>query len=582
MLKKKSSAPDKVRDGEEGYVRNALYVILISALVASGMIAIISTISLAAGLHVTISTIVAATIIFVISLVLLWLTWQQRLTLPRLVFPLVGFSAATYLIVTNYGVRDEGMFIYPLTVVLAGLLLGKVGIVIYSLLSLIAVTAVGYGEINGLIVTRFSAGTTYVTVVIFDVLFAFMGVLLYTTIDSLTSSLRRARNNERELAESNRELQTIRTSLEERIQERTQELARRMSYLEATTTVTRDAASVLDLQDLLSRVAVLISERFGFYHTGIFLTDATGEWAEMQAASSEGGKRMLARGHRLQVKGPGIVPYSVSHGESHIALDVGVDAIHFDNPDLPNTRSEIALPLRARGQILGALDVQSDQPQAFKQEDIVALQTLADQVALAINNAQLFQQAQDSLEAEQRAYAQQAGAAWKEMLQSNPNLGYLYMQGVLARLENRPAAPQSAEGQGKTGDGNTPPSEPEALPELKLPIKARGSVIGRINAHKPDKAGDWTQEEIALVETLTEQLGVALESARLYQDTRRRAAREQLIGEVTSRIRESLDIETVLKTTASEMRQALDLDNLVIRLATPEADGTSKPVRERT
>jgi GAF domain-containing protein len=577
MLKRNSTAPDKAQDEGEGYVKNALYVILITALIATGMIAIISTISLMAGLHVTISTIVVTATIFVISLVLLWLTWQERLALPRLFFPLVGFSAATYMIVTNYGIRDEGMFVYPLTIVLAGLLLGKVGIVVYTLLSLAAVAAVGYGEINGLIVNRFSASTTYVTVVILDVLLAFMGVLLYTTIDSLTNSLGRARRNERELAESNRELQTIRASLEERVQERTQELARRMSYLEATAAVARDAASVLNLQDLLSRVAVLISERFGFYHIGIFLTDATGEWAELQAASSEGGQRMLARRHRLQVKGLGIVPYAVSHGEPHIALDVGADAMHFDNPDLPDTRSEMALPLRARGQVIGALDVQSDQPQAFKQEDIVALQTLADQVALAINNAQLFQQAQESLEAERRAYAQQAGATWKEMLQSNPNLGYLYTQGVLARLENRPAAPQSA-GQGRNGGGNTPPSQPEALPELKLPIKARGSVIGTINAHKSDNAGDWTPEEIALVETLTEQLGVALESARLYQDTQRRAARERLVGEVTARMRESLDLNQVLETAVNEISQALGLAALDVQLVASAEQKESQPL----
>jgi GAF domain-containing protein len=186
----------------------------------------------------------------------------------------------------------------------------------------------------------------------------------------------------------------------------------------------------------------------------------------------------------------------------------------------PETRSEIALPLRARGQVIGALDMQSLELQAFGEEDIAVLQTLADQVALAINNAQLFEQAQAAVEAEHRAAGEITGQAWKNLIRSQTKtLAYIRRQ-----------------------DGLT------------------------------------AAEQITLVETLTEQLGVALESARLYQDTVRRAAQEQLIGEATGRIRESLDIETVLKTIASEIRQALDLDTLVIRLATPEMDDSPGPV----
>jgi hypothetical protein len=113
------------------------------------------------------------------------------------------------------------------------------------------------------------------------------------------------------------------------------------------------------------------------------------------------------------------------------------------------------------------------------------------------------------------------------------------------------------------------------LPELIVPVLTHGQVLGTIEAHKAD-AEEWTEEEIELMRTLGDQLSVALESARLYQDTQRRAAQERLVGEVTARMRESLDIETVLKTTASEVRQALDLDNLVIRLVPPETDGDAK------
>jgi GAF domain-containing protein/HAMP domain-containing protein len=358
------------------------------------------------------------------------------------------------------------------------------------------------------------------------------------------------------------QLQEMIGTLEQRVAERTAALARRTGYLEATAAVSKDVTSELDMRVLLTKVVNEISQRFGIYHTGIFLLDATGTWAELQAASSAGGQRMLARGHRLQVGHQGMVGYVSSTGQARIALDVGADATYFDNPDLAETRSEMALPLRARGEIIGVLDVQSTEPQAFVQEDTAVLQTLADQVAMAISNARLFQQAQASLEAEHRAYGELSRQAWQQLLKARPVVGYRSQKGIVAMIDNQTL---------EQDDDNQ-------LPTVSVPIKVHDRVIGVIDARKA--GGAWTAEQAAVVETLAEQLGVALESARLYQDTQRRAAQERLIGEVTSRMRESLDIETVLKTTASEVRQALDLDNLVIRLATPETD-SAKPARER-
>jgi GAF domain-containing protein len=560
---------------EASYIQTVLYIILATALLVSGVAAIVSFTA-----HYQVAYRVPV-ISFAVSLFLLGLTWRRHLTLPRLVTPLMSFCAAAFLVWTGDGLRDEAMFLFPLTLVLAGLVSGKRSLMVYTALSLIAITVQGYGEVSGLIVTRFSNQTLIQSVIILDLFLAFMGILLYTAINNLSNSLVRARRNERQMAETNRELEAIRTSLEAHVQERTRELERRAGYLEATATVAHDAASILNLQEMLDRVVALISDRFGFYHTGIYLTDAAGEWAELQAASGAGGKRLLARRHRMPMSGKGIVPYAIGQGEPRIALDVGADAVFFNNHDLADTRSEAALPLRARGQTIGALDVHSDQPRAFEQEDITALQILADEVGLVISNAQLFQQAQESLEAERRAYGQLSGEAWEEMLRMSPNVGYLYSQGALSRLENRPDGPPSALGQVKNGNGDALPPQTQELPELKLRVQARGNVIGTISAHKPDQAGTWTPEEIALIETLTEQLGTALESARLYQDTQRRATRERLIGEVTARMRETLDVEAVLKTAVSEMRQALGLEKVLVRLAPhPEsASGNVSPAK---
>ncbi len=347
------------------------------------------------------------------------------------------------------------------------------------------------------------------------------------------------------------------------LEEYARNLARRARYQEAIARVARDVTSVLDLQELISRVVTLIGEQFGFYHAGVFLLDEAREYAILSAASSEGGRQMLARGHRLRVGEEGIVGYVTGRGEPRVALDVGADAVFFNNPDLPNTRSEIALPLRARGEIIGALDVQSTEPEAFSSEDTTVLQTLADQVATAISNARLFRQAQESLEAERRAYGEISRQAWAELLRIRPGLGHRYdPHGILPTDGQWREEMKQALRTGQIVAGEAGPSA-----TLAIPIKVRGQVIGVLDTHKPTRGGKWTPEETTLLETLVEQLGVALESARLFQDTQRRAVREQLASQITSRMRESLDLKTVLRAAADEMYQALGLDEIVVQLA---------------
>jgi GAF domain-containing protein/HAMP domain-containing protein len=357
------------------------------------------------------------------------------------------------------------------------------------------------------------------------------------------------------------QLHEVISSLERRVAERTRDLEHRTHYLEVSAQVARDATSMLEPHQLLERVVRLVSERFGFYHVGIFLLDEDREWAVLQAVSSEGGQRMLERGHRLRIGEEGIVGYVAGYDRPRVALDVDQDAVFFDTPELPETHSEIALPLRSRGEIIGVLDVQSREEAAFSGEDIGVLQTLADLIAVAIVNARLFQQAQETLEAEQRAYGQLSREGWRNIFLTRPELGHCYdPQGLLSGGEWREEMKLAAR------KGETVLDEPSGT--AVVPIKVRDQVIGVLDAHKPAGGEEWTQEQIGLLETLAEQLGVALESARLYQDTQRRAVRERLTTEVTGRMRETLDMETVLKVAAQELRRSLGLPEVVIRLTT--------------
>jgi GAF domain-containing protein len=332
--------------------------------------------------------------------------------------------------------------------------------------------------------------------------------------------------------------------------------------LETAAQIAGEATVIQDVEELLEETVHLISSRFGFYHTGVFLLDESGRYALLRAASSEGGRRMLARGHRLRVGEVGLVGHAVDQGEPRIALDVGVDAAYFDNPDLPETRSEIALPLRARGEVIGALDVQSTEPEAFAEDDIAVLQTLADQVAIALSNARLFQQAAESLEAERQAYGELSREAWRRLLRTQAGLAQRYdPQGILSEAGDwRPEMKLAVDA------AEAVPSDGGPTPALAIPIKVRGEVIGIVDAHKAAGSAAWTPEQVELLQTLVDQVGLALDSARLHQDAQQRATQEQVMGEVAARMRETLDLDTVLQTAIREIGQALGIPEVEVRM----------------
>jgi GAF domain-containing protein len=407
--------------------------------------------------------------------------------------------------------------------------------------------------------------------------FLALGVLIVISLGRLVPRLSTALTQSHELVQELEEAQNALRERAEGLEAARHLLEERTKALQANAEVAREAVSVLNLPELLERIVTLISARFSFHHTGIYLLDSTGEWAELQAASSEGGRQMVAQGHRLPVRPESIVGRAISEGRHRMMQASDQAAQPLSTTELPGTRSQIALPLRARGTIIGALDVQSRESAAFDDEEVAVLQALADQVAIALSNARLFQQAQESLEAERQAYGKMSGRAWQEMLHARPVLEQRYdPQGILPtdrqwREEMKQAAQQ----------GRSVLSQDGVSAKAASPIKVRDQVVVVLDAHKPS-GEPWTADEVSLLETLTEQLGVALDSARLYQDIQRRAAREQLAAQVTTHMRETLDVETVLKTAVQEVRQALGLPEVVIRLVPPAGDGHEQSQEARS
>jgi len=350
-------------------------------------------------------------------------------------------------------------------------------------------------------------------------------------------------------------------NLYQQLADRSRDLERRSRYLEASAEVGRAAATVLDPDRLARQVVDLIRERFDLYYVGLFLVDEEKEWAWLRAGTGEPGRAMKARGHRIRV-GEGMIGWSIANRQARVALEAGEDAVRLATAELPETRSEAALPLRSRGNVLGALSVQGDEPGAFDEDTLTVLQTMADQVAVALDNARLFAESRAALEAERLAYGEIARQAWKEAAERQGSPGYVYAGRKVepSAAEWRPEMVAAAQG------GRRIQVEDDDGVSLALPLKVRDQVVGVLDCHKSSGEKVWSKQELALLEALVEDLSTALESARLYQDIQHRAVREQLVGEVTAKMRETLDMESVLETATELISEALGLAALDVRL----------------
>ncbi|MBN1449953.1 MAG: GAF domain-containing protein [Anaerolineales bacterium] len=337
-------------------------------------------------------------------------------------------------------------------------------------------------------------------------------------------------------------------NLEQRVAERTgeleaatQQVKRRADQFEAIAQVSRVISSIQDQAELLPRITRMISQHFGFYHVGIFLLDENNQYAVLRAANSKGGQRMLARRHRLEVGQTGIVGYVTATGNPRIALDTGADAVFFNNPDLPETRSEMALPLTIGGKVVGALDVQSTEQNAFSHEDVNILSTLADQVSTAIQNARLYDESREALAQAETAYRRLTGETWANVHRFAPVVGY--------RFDGIKPEPLTQHSKGQPAE-----SQKDAF---SVPLQLRGEAIGRLRIKPASTGYQWTENEIAIIQATAERVALAAENARLVAESQKSAAKEQVIGEISSKIGAAINLDNILQTTLREMGRIL-------------------------
>ena len=328
---------------------------------------------------------------------------------------------------------------------------------------------------------------------------------------------------------------------------------------EAISQVTRSISTSQDLETLLPQITNVISQQFGFYHVGIFMLDADREFAILRASNSPGGQKMLVRKHQLKVGETGIVGNVTGQGKARIALDTGADAVYFDNPDLPDTRSEMALPLTSSNQVIGALDVQSVESDAFSQEDVNTLSTLADQVSIAIQNARLYEETRNALAQSEQLIQQFTQAGWSQFTRSQKLTG-IRRSKAKATLLKEPLTADDLNG------GNT----------LNLPINLRGQKIGALKLRAPDEH-QWTQDEIDIATSIIERAAIAMENARLLEDAQQRATRERVIGDISASISTFSDMEGILRTAVQQLGRRMGGAEVILELgADLESQETAK------
>jgi len=448
----------------------------------------------------------------------------------------LAYSSSAYTSIIEQGEQaDVSLFIFiyvPIGLIIASAFL--------SWPSVFLLTGLNVGA---LIATRFFGVPIPDSLGVTAGIISVIGVVLIL-LTSFRKNTEKARFEE--LREVNRELESLSNELEQRVEMRAQELikanqqtTRRSEQLIAIAELARSITNIQDLESLLPTITTFISQRLGYYHVGIFLNDPNNSYALLRAANSPGGQNMLSRGHKLKIGQQGIVGYAIKSGQPRIALDVGTDSVHFINPDLPDSKSEMAVPLRLGSEIIGALDIQSTEASAFSIDDMPVFNTLADQVSIAIQNAHLLEQAQTALREVEEAYAEQTGQAWRGFSAKQTVKGYRF-DGV----EPQPIVQVSK-----------PIKETEA--GLTLPMRLRGQVIGNLKLKTGNANRKWTDDEITLAEAAIERAALALESARLLEEAQNRAAREQAIGEIADSLSRVSEVETILQTTVIELGRRL-------------------------
>ncbi len=467
-----------------------------------------------------------------------------------LLLVMYGFGIISLLV---YGLSGTGRFFLLGVPLLASILYGYRAGIWSLILSTITLAAVGWGMSSGILampaIELLANSSDPVSWITAGSIALLLGLIVIESHSGLTSGLEQSITHERELSS---QVEARQSDLEVQVQVHTVDLERRIIQIRTAAEISRSISTLTDTDTLINQVVELIRARFDLYYAGVFLMDQDGEYAILRAGTGEAGELMLAAGHKLSAGSQSMIGWTVANRKARIALDVGQEAVRFDNPYLPQTRSELALPILTGERVLGALTIQSSRPGAFDQDDITVLQGIADSLGTAIENARLFSEVQANLEEIQSLDRHNIMQAWSDLPYRPTDLHYTF--------DANPGSDQSEPGQ-----------------IVEVPLSIRGAVIGNLRLETDHK--EISPEERNLINGVAYQAAQALENVRLLETVQRNAQHEQLVGKIAASMQKSLDLDSVMKIAVKEIGLALDAARVQISLQ-PEAQALEAETAE--
>jgi GAF domain-containing protein/HAMP domain-containing protein len=360
----------------------------------------------------------------------------------------------------------------------------------------------------------------------------------------------------------------MRDHMRERVSELENRVALRTRDMNATQEISRFASTQRDVQSLMDQVVNLIVQQFpNIYHAQIFLLDRDRQWAVLRASTGEAGRLLLARGHRLAVGSISLIGQVCEQGRVLVARDTATSRVHRRNEFLPDTRAELAIPLKVGDRVIGALDVQSREGNAFSDDEISVLQTMADQIAVAIENARLYQESVRRLEEIERSNRLATLNAWERYMHEQRVQQLTSAAGVTTGLDMSDLRRQAlALNEVVVGDL----TERQTVP-IAVPIQLRGQALGAVEWELP--AQDFDDNKLQLAQELANRLAISLDNARLFQESQRTTERERLVSSIAAKLTGQTDIQEILQTAVREVGQALRSPQVSIRLHRSNGDG---------
>ncbi len=427
---------------------------------------------------------------------------------------------------TTHGILGDGLFFFLGTIIFSTMMFSpKAGITATGINILIFIIF-GWLMLDGTVVpinpTATKAGLAdWISAGAIMVMFSVIIILGFQRLEDETLSA------QKRIDSTLNDLTNERNNLDNRVRSRTRQLKKVNEIGQAVT-------AILDPDELLASAAFMIGDELESYYTAIYLLDPSAQWAELKEATGDAGKVLRENKHRVDAKGRTAIAMAIQTRQVRIAVDTGAEPVRFDNPLLPYTRSQLVAPLIVGENVMGVLELHSTKESAFTLDDADTFQNMANQVAIALENSRLFREGQQNLfemRATQRQYLQRA---WSNLIEEKP-------------LEYEV-------GDDESGDKR-----------IQVSLSLRDQIIGQISMASTE---DWTPEQRNLIETIAAQAALALENARLVEESQTIASLERTTNEIIAKIWSSSTTDNILQTAARELGRALEAAEVDIELIT--------------